>query len=115
MLGVAIALIGSSLQLDSNLFLGWFGPRSIASIIYGLLIIERSGIQGSELIFSTTVITVLISIFAHGITAYPGSIWYASQIADKKDIHHLHARNEPCGRIARPFTVEVEAFHETSR
>ena len=88
MLGVAIALVGLKLQLDSTLFLGWFGPRGIASIIYGLLITEKSGIQGNELIFTTMVVTVLISIFAHGITAYPGSIWYANRITDKKDIYH---------------------------
>ena len=89
MLGVAIALLGSDFQLDSNLFLGWFGPRGIASIIYGLLITEKAGVQGSELIFTTMVITVLVSIFAHGMTAYPGSVWYANRIDDKKDVHHL--------------------------
>ena len=99
MLGVAIALIGSNLQLDSNLFLGWFGPRGIASIVYGLLIIEKSGIQGSELIFTTMVVTVLISIFAHGVTAYPGSIWYANRIADKKDIHHRMPEINPVAEL----------------
>jgi len=99
MLGVAIALTGLKMQLDSNLFLGWFGPRGIASIIYGLLIIERSGIQGSELIFTTMVITVLISIFAHGITAFPGSIWYANRIADKKDMHHRMPEMNPVAEL----------------
>ena len=99
MLGVAIALIGLNLQLDSNLFLGWFGPRGIASIVYGLLIIEKSGIQGSELIFTTMVVTVLISIFAHGVTAYPGSIWYANRIADKKDIHHRMPEINPVAEL----------------
>ena len=99
MLGVAIALLGSNFQLDSNLFIGWFGPRGIASIIYGLLISEKSGIQGGELIFTTMVITVLISIFAHGITAYPGSIWYAKRIAEKKDIHHLMPEMNPVAEL----------------
>ena len=99
MLGVAIALIDLNLQLDSNLFLGWFGPRGIASIVYGLLIIEKSGIQGSELIFTTMVVTVLISIFAHGVTAYPGSIWYANRIADKKDIHHRMPEINPVAEL----------------
>ena len=89
MISVAIAFCGLKLQPDSTLVVGWFGPRGIASIIYGLLIMEKEGLQGSELIFSTMVITVFISIFAHGITAYPGSIWYANRIENKK---HLHDR-----------------------
>ena len=92
---VAIATSGLKLQLDSILIIGWFGPRGIASIIYGLLITEKEGLQGGELIFTTMVITVLISIFAHGITAYPGSRWYANRIADKKDLHHKMPEMSP--------------------
>ena len=86
-ISVAISLSGLQLQLDSILIIGWFGPRGIASIIYGLLMSEKEGLQGSELIFSTMVVTVFMSIFAHGITAYPGSIWYANRIDNKKRMH----------------------------
>lgn len=92
---VAIAFSGLKLQLDSILIVGWFGPRGIASIIYGLLIMEKQGLREGELIFTTMVITVLISIFAHGISAYPGSIWYANRIDDKKDIHHRMPEMNP--------------------
>ena len=87
-ISVAIAFVGLKLQPDSTIVVGWFGPRGIASIIYGLTIMEKEGLQGGELIFTTMVITVFISIFAHGITAYPGSIWYANRIDNKKDMHH---------------------------
>ena len=83
--GVAIAFSGLKLQLDSILFIGWFGPRGIASIVYGLLIVEKQGLQGSELMFTTMAVTVLISVFAHGITAFPGAIWYANRISDKNE------------------------------
>ena len=88
LISVAIALSGLKLQLDSILIIGWFGPRGIASIIYGLLMTEKESLAGSELIFTTMVVTVFVSIFAHGITAYPSSLWYANRIADKKDIHY---------------------------
>lgn len=84
-LGVAIATIGSKLQPISVLFIGWFGPRGIASIIYGLIIVEEEKLASSDLIFTTMVITVLISIFAHGLTAVPGANWYANRISDKQD------------------------------
>lgn len=85
MLGVAIASIGFELQPLSILFIGWFGPRGIASIVYGLVIVEAENLPSSGLIFTTMVITVLISVFAHGLTAYPGANWYANRIADQQD------------------------------
>ena len=88
-LGVAIATSNLKLQLDTTLFVGWFGPRGIASIVYGLLIVEEEALRGSNLMFTTMVVTVLISVFAHGITAFPGTIWYAQRISDKE---HLHDR-----------------------
>ncbi|MDJ0735911.1 MAG: cation:proton antiporter [Nostocaceae cyanobacterium] len=98
-LGVVIATSSLKLQLDSILFLGWFGPRGIASIVYGLLIIEKEGLQNSELIFSTMVVTVLISVFAHGLTAFPGANWYANRVADKQDIHHRMPEMMPVEEI----------------
>ncbi len=78
--GVCCSVIGMNLRFDSILFLGWFGPKGIASLLYGLFLLEESGIQGSELIFSTMVITVLISVFAHGISALPGAYWYGKRL-----------------------------------
>lgn len=94
-LGVAISTVGLKLQLDSILFIGWFGPRGIASIVYGLSIVEKEGLQGSELMFSTMVVTVFISVFAHGITAFPGANWYANRISNKEDIHHTMPEMKP--------------------
>ena len=85
MLGVALSTVGSKLQPLSVLFIGWFGPRGIASIIYGLVIVEEENLPSSDLIFTTMVITVLISVFAHGLTAYPGANWYANRMSDKQD------------------------------
>ena len=96
MLGVAVATSGLKLQLDSVLFVGWFGPRGIASIVYGLLIVEKENfLEGSQLIFTVMVITVLISIFAHGLTAFPGANWYANRISAKKDLHNQMSEMMP--------------------
>lgn len=73
-LPVLIALIGSGLNLRSQLFLAWFGPRGIASILYLLLAVDQLGyasqIPEYNNIFSTTVITVLLSIFIHGVSPH---------------------------------------------
>jgi NhaP-type Na+/H+ or K+/H+ antiporter len=49
----------------------------VASIIYGLLLLEEAKVAGKELIFSTMVVTVLMSTFAHGLTSIPFTKWYA--------------------------------------
>ena len=72
MLPVAIATIGTGLRPGSVAFLGWFGPRGLASIILGLVVFEEEAqLLGAETIFVTMTITVLISVFAHGISAHP--------------------------------------------
>ena len=76
---VFISLIGKNLKVSSILFLGWFGPRGLASILFGLLVIDEADLNNGELIFNTMVITVFFSIFAHGITAYPFSQLYSKQ------------------------------------
>ena len=84
-LPVAISLIGVRLQWDSILFLGWFGPRGIASILYGLLVLGKVNIDGRGEIFAITITTVLLSIFAHGLTALPGANWYAARTEKMKE------------------------------
>jgi NhaP-type Na+/H+ or K+/H+ antiporter len=66
---VFICLIGSGLSNYSKFFIAWFGPRGIASILYLLIALEQIGSTGHEYILSIIVLTVLLSIFAHGITA----------------------------------------------
>ena len=83
MLPVAISLIGTNVNKYTVLFLGWFGPRGLASILFSLLILEGMGIVRSEQITSVVIVTVLMSIALHGITAAPFSRKYAAII--KKD------------------------------
>ncbi len=77
---VATSLLGARLQWDTVLFLGWFGPRGLASILFALLVVEDSSLPGREMILVTVVVTVLFSIFAHGLTAYPGAKWYSRRV-----------------------------------
>ena len=72
------------LRADTLLFLGWFGPRGIASVLYVLLVLDRHAIGGRQEIFAIVVATVLISVFAHGLTAFPGANWYAARVEETK-------------------------------
>lgn len=91
-ISVTLSLLGQKLRWETLLVLGWFGPRGLASVIYGLLVLEQSDLSGSTLIFNTAVVTVLLSIFAHGMTAAPGASYYARRMAKAPtEIHELQA------------------------
>ena len=81
MLPVAIALIGTRLSPASVVFMGWFGPRGLASIVLGLVYLEQEmHFPGEPTIRFAVMATVLLSIFAHGLSAMPGIGLYARKI-----------------------------------
>jgi NhaP-type Na+/H+ or K+/H+ antiporter len=82
MLPVAAALVGTRLSSATVLFMGWFGPRGLASIVLGLVFLEEEArLPGEETIKLAVIVTVLLSIFAHGISALPGIGWYERRMA----------------------------------
>ncbi len=82
MLPVAVALMGTRLCRATVLFMGWFGPRGLASIVLGLVYLEQqSRHAGESTIQHAVMMTVLVSIFAHGLTALPGIEIYARRVA----------------------------------
>jgi len=85
MLPVLVSLLGAGLGASTVAFIGWFGPRGIASILYTLILIGELGIPGHERILSVIVLTILLSIFAHGISAIPLSNAYARHIKHTKE------------------------------
>ena len=81
-LPVAVSLIKTGLKPNSILFMGWFGPRGLASIVLLLITLnEAPDLPGLQTIAVAVTITVLISVFAHGISANPAISWYAKKIA----------------------------------
>ena len=78
MLPVALSLIGSGLDRPSVAFIAWFGPRGLASVVFGLLAIEDLGDDSLPVqqAVSAVTLTILLSILLHGITAGPGGRRY---------------------------------------
>ena len=79
MLPVAICLMGARLGWRSIGLIGWFGPRGIASVLYLLMVVNELGLAGQERILSVIVLTVLLSIFLHGMSAVPLSRLYGAR------------------------------------
>jgi NhaP-type Na+/H+ or K+/H+ antiporter len=81
-LPVALSLLKTGLKTDSVLFIGWFGPRGLASIVLLLITLnEAPDIPGLQTIAVVVSTTVLFSVFAHGISANPAITWYARKMA----------------------------------
>jgi NhaP-type Na+/H+ or K+/H+ antiporter len=77
MVPVAIAMLGTGARRPTVGFLGWFGPRGAASIVFALLVVEEGGLPNDGIILTTAFVTVGLSVFAHGITAAPLARRYA--------------------------------------
>jgi sodium/hydrogen antiporter len=100
MLPVGIALMGTGLSRTTVLFMGWFGPRGLASIVLGLVYLEHAEHSpGADTIRLAVMVTVLLSIFAHGLTAMPGMRRYGptlttlgSTVSERLDRGAGHAR-----------------------
>ncbi|MDH3680861.1 MAG: cation:proton antiporter [Acidimicrobiia bacterium] len=88
MLPVALAMIGMGQNWRTTLFVGWFGPRGLASILFGLLLLEEA-LPGAEELFAIIAWTVVVSVFAHGLTAARGAAayghWYGALSDDHRD------------------------------
>jgi NhaP-type Na+/H+ or K+/H+ antiporter len=70
MLPVFLSLAGSGIDTGGKLFIGWFGPRGLASIVFAVIVVS-SDLPDTGPIAMTVVCTILLSIIAHGITANP--------------------------------------------
>lgn len=72
MLPVAVALIGTRSPLQTVGFIGWFGPRGLATIVFIILIVEEPvALPNESLLLTTAVLTIGLSVLAHGLTASP--------------------------------------------
>ncbi|MEN8239315.1 MAG: sodium:proton antiporter, partial [Actinomycetota bacterium] len=78
MVPVAVSLIGTSLGPPSKLYIGWFGPRGLASLVFMGTVVIESDPAYTEAIVAVGATTVALSVLAHGLSAWPGSVRYAS-------------------------------------
>ncbi len=98
MLPIAISLLGSGVGPASYLFMGWFGPRGLASILFALLIVEAEQVPAADTILTVTIVTVALSALLHGITAAPFARRYgdiarrAGECAEMQPVAEMPAR-----------------------
>ena len=74
MIPIALSMTGSGERWHSALFMGWFGPRGLASIVFAIMVLHEE-LPGSELIGTVVTCTVAVSLIVHGMSANPLSRW----------------------------------------
>jgi NhaP-type Na+/H+ or K+/H+ antiporter len=70
MLPVFLCLSGTGMSAVSKLFIGWFGPRGLASIVFGVIVFNEQ-LPSNDTLEAAVVCTVMLSVLAHGVTANP--------------------------------------------
>jgi len=70
MVPVLISLIGTSISWEQRLFIGWFGPRGLASIVFIVIVLQYPLVLRNE-IGATVICAILLSVVLHGISANP--------------------------------------------
>ena len=105
-LPVAIAMIGTKLRPVTILFMGWFGPRGLASVVFTLIAFEtlEQGDIPSERLIEVATWTVFISVIAHGLTAGPLATWYGRKVADEP-VEQVEGGTHQDPAVPRSLTV----------
>lgn len=80
MLPVSLSLAGSGINTSAKLFLGWFGPRGLASVLFLLLVLEEFDPAGGQRILTVVMTTVVLSVVLHGISAAPLARWMGPKL-----------------------------------
>ena len=104
MLPVVLSLLGSGLRPASFAFIGWFGPRGLASILFVLVVVETGRLESGPMLEMIVVLTVLLSTLLHGVTAYPLARWYGAHVAVVRDAPEHHPVAELPVRIQHSST-----------
>jgi NhaP-type Na+/H+ or K+/H+ antiporter len=98
---VALSLIGGGFAWPSVLYLGWFGPRGLASIILVATVVAESNLEGGPTIALVMTATVGLSIYAHGATALWGSNRYADWFESQRTGETAEGTEVPAVAVSR--------------
>ncbi len=118
MLPVAIAMIATGVRRPTVGFLGWFGPRGLASIVFAVIVAQDAHLPGERTILLTTYLTIGLSVLAHGITASPLATryadWYQSHPRRRSEMESVPAGEHRTRGIRRDLPTALDTQRPTS-
>ncbi len=108
MVSVALALVGSGLERFTVGFIGWFGPRGLASVVFGLIAYDSLDPTDAGRVLSAVTVTIALSVLAHGLSASPLAARYgtfsatlAGHEAEHRTTPTMRARASLSGHVGR--------------
>jgi NhaP-type Na+/H+ or K+/H+ antiporter len=105
MLPVAVAMLGSGAKRETVGFLGWFGPRGLASIVFAVISVQEANLDGANTILLAAYLTIGLSVVAHGLTAAPlanrYARWYETHPEGRRPAMESVAAEQPRARGRR--------------
>jgi NhaP-type Na+/H+ or K+/H+ antiporter len=115
MLPVALAMLGTGARAPTVAFLGWFGPRGLASIVFAVILIDDSDLPHIHTLLLTITVTIALSVYAHGLTARPlterYARWWRSHPRDAlpamENVPAAEHRLRASSRTARPASNQA--------
>jgi NhaP-type Na+/H+ or K+/H+ antiporter len=78
MVPVGLAMLRSGARRPTVAFLGWFGPRGLASIVFAVILVEDANLTNESLLLNAIFLTIGLSVLLHGLTATPLAGRYAA-------------------------------------
>jgi NhaP-type Na+/H+ or K+/H+ antiporter len=109
MLPVAISLAGTHPRRQTVAFIGWFGPRGLASIVFTVIVLDEANLPNITTITVTVVFTIVLSVYAHGLTSRPltarYAAWYRAHSPDRPPV--MESVHAPDQRWRRPTAHTV--------
>lgn len=103
MIAVAVALLGAKMRWQSVVYIGWFGPRGLATMILTIEVVDESALTGASSIADAALFTVALSVLLHGLTAWWGSNAYADFVESHPRRTELAEDVEPTSTVRVPF------------
>ena len=91
---VALSLLGTGIKPVTGVFLGWFGPRGLASVLFVLLVVKEYELVHETELLAAVVLTVVLSIVLHGVSATPAARAYGRQVARAGECEEIRAVSE---------------------
>jgi NhaP-type Na+/H+ or K+/H+ antiporter len=107
MVPVAVSLLGTGLSGVTVAFIGWFGPRGLASVVFGLIAFDSLSGSEADAVVSAIALTVLFSVVAHGVAARPFSRWYGARVTKVREDSPELAAVPALGARPRSSTLEA--------
>ena len=99
MVPVALALLGTGFKAPTVAFVGWFGPRGLASVVFTLLAAEGLELDADlTRVIAAICLTVLLSVLAHGLSADPLARRYGAWVERTRPTQELLGATEPRSR-----------------